>query len=76
MRNTKIYYVIQNSAGDFFKIDNISGGYPYFIDDFEFCEKYNSREVAENFLQSDYATIMFRKEFENCSVRTVRLTLE
>ena len=41
--NRKEYYVIQNSNGKFFKVDNLSGGYPCFIDDFEFCEKYNSK---------------------------------
>ena len=38
----KEYYVIQNQERKFFKSDNLSGGYPIFIGDFEFCEKYNS----------------------------------
>ena len=41
--NRKEYYMIQNNNGKFFKADNLSGGYPCFIDDFEFCEKYNSK---------------------------------
>ena len=72
----KEYYVIQNSSGKFFKVDNLSGGYPCFIDDFEFCEKYNSKKFAEDFLKSNYATQMFPKEFANCIVRTVKLMLE
>lgn len=47
----KEYYVIQNEEGKFLKIDDLSGGYPCFIDDFEFCEKYKSRQLAENFLK-------------------------
>lgn len=43
----KEYYVIQNEEGKFLKIDDLSGGYPCFIDDFEFCEKYESKEYAE-----------------------------
>ena len=31
----KIYYVIQDKKGEFFTPDNLSGGYPYFTDDFE-----------------------------------------
>lgn len=34
----KIYYVIQNKDGEFFALDSYSGGYPVFINDFEFCE--------------------------------------
>ena len=54
--NRKEYYVIQNSNGKFFKVDNLSGGYPCLIDDFEFCEKYNSKQVVEDFLKSNYVT--------------------
>ena len=74
--NRKEYYVIQNSNGKFFKMDNLSGGYPCFIDDFEFCEKYNSKQFAEDFLKSNYVTQMFPKEFAGCIVRTVKLILE
>ena len=74
--NRKEYYVIQNSNGKFFKMDNLSGGYPCFIDDFEFCEKYNSKQFAEDFLKSNYATQMFQKEFTNCVVQTVKMILE
>ena len=74
--NRKEYYVIQNDKGKFFKLDNISGGYPIFIDDFEFCEKFNSKQFAEDFLKGDYATKLFKKEFENCVVRTVKMILE
>ena len=48
----KEYNVIQNSNGKFLKIDDLSGGYPCFIDDFEFCEKYKSRQLAEDFLKA------------------------
>ena len=74
--NRKEYYVIQNSNGKFFKGNNASGGYPVFIDDFEFCEKYNSKQFAEDFLKGKYATQMFQKEFANCVVRTVKMILE
>lgn len=72
----KEYYVIQNDDDKFFKVDNLSGGYPCFVDDFEFCEKYNSREFAENFLNNRYATEMFHDKFKNCSVKKVVMTLE
>ena len=74
--NRKEYYVIQNSNGKFFKVDNLSGGYPWFIADFEFWEKYNSKQVIEDFLKSNYVTQMFPKEFSGCIVRTVKLMLE
>ena len=76
IKNMKEYYVIQNAKGKFFKTDNNSGGYPCFVDDFEFCDKYNSRQFAEDFLKSDYVTRMFPKEFAGCTVRTVKLILE
>ena len=72
----KEYHVIQNKEGKFFRCDNISGGYPCFIDGFEFCEKYNSKEFAENFLNSKYATELFKKEFDGCIVKTVIMTVE
>ena len=72
----KEYYVIQNDEGKFFNIDNGSGGYPYFNDDFESCERYNSKQRAEDFLNSNYATEMFRSEFMNCVVRKVTMTIE
>ena len=72
----KEYYVIQNNKGKFFKTDNISGGCPRFIDDFEFCDKYHLKQVAEDFLKKDYATRLFKKEFEGCIVRTVKMSLE
>ena len=74
--NRKEYYVIQNSNGKFFKSDNLSGGYPCFIDDFEFCEKYNSKQFAEDFLKSNYATQMFQKEFADCVVKKVKMIVE
>ena len=55
----KEYNVIQNSNGKFLKIDNLSGGYPCFIEDLEFCEKYKSRQLAEDFLKGTYATQSF-----------------
>ena len=72
----KEYYVIQSKEGRFFKVDNASGGYPYFIDDFEFCEKYNSEEFVKNFLNGEYVTRMFKKEFEGCVARKVTMTIE
>lgn len=74
--NKKEYYVVQNEEGKFFKIDNISGGYPCFIKDFEFCEKYNSRQFAENFLKGKYATEMFPDKFKNCVVKRVLMIVE
>ena len=74
--NIKEYYVIQNSKEKFFKVDNISGGYPCFIDDFEFCDHYNSRQFAEDFLKGNYATQMFKNEFKDCVVRKVKMILE
>ena len=56
----KEYNVIQNSNGKFLKIDDLSGGYPCFIDDFELCEKYKSRQLAEDFLKSIYVTQRFQ----------------
>lgn len=72
----KEYYVIQNEEEKFFKVDNASGGYPCFIDDFEFCEKYNSKRFAEDFLNSNYATRTFQKEFSGCIVKKVTMTIE
>lgn len=72
----KEHYVIQNKEGKFFKVDNASGGYPCFIDNFEFCEKYDSMEFVNNFLISEYVTRMFKKEFEGCVVRKVIMTVE
>ncbi|MFQ7208561.1 MAG: hypothetical protein ACLRPZ_03855 [Coprococcus sp.] len=72
----KEYNVIQNSNGKFLKIDDLSGGYPCFIDDFEFCEKYKSRQLAEDFLKSIYVTQRFQKEFAGCVVKTVKMILE
>lgn len=72
----KEYYVIQNEEGKFLKIDDLSGGYPCFIDDFEFCEKYESKEYAEKFLQGRYVTEMFKKEFDDCIIKTVVIAVE
>lgn len=67
----KTYYVIQNRNGKFFKPDNISGGYPSFVNDFEHCERYNTKDEAELFLQDSYATEMFKKEFANAIIRKI-----
>lgn len=73
----KEYYVIQNKEGKFFKMDSASGGYPCFIDDFEYCHKYTSRNLMEQFLYtSDYTTRLFKKEFEGCAVKTIIMTVE
>lgn len=72
----KEYNVIQNSNGKFLKIDNLSGGYPCFIEDLEFCEKYKSRQLAEDFLKGTYATQSFQKEFLDCTVKTVKMIIE
>lgn len=74
--NKKEYYVIQNSNGKFFKVDNISGGYPVFIDDFECCKRFNSMGHAKNFLAKDYATKLFKETFKDCVVRKVKIVLE
>lgn len=71
----KIYYVIQNKKGKFFTLDNLSGGYPAFVDDFEFCEKYNSEDTVNNFLNSKYATEQFTKEFIGARVRKIEIRL-
>lgn len=71
----KIYYVIQNKEGKFFKIDNWSGGYPEFVNNFEVCEKYDHEELANNFLKSRYVTEMFAKEFIEARVRKVEMKL-
>ena len=76
MAIVKQYYVIQNRNGKFFKIDDLSGGYPLFIDDFEHCEKYNSKENANIFLKGKYATELFFKEFNGVSVRKVLITVQ
>lgn len=71
----KEYYVIQNEDDKFFKVDNSSGD-SCFVDDFEFCEKYNSREFAEKFLNSRCASKVFHDKYKNCSVKKVVMTLE
>ena len=71
----KIYYVIQNKEGKFFVLDNLSGGYPMFVDDFEFCRKYDSEESANNLLNRRYATEQFAKEFVGARVRKVEMKL-
>lgn len=76
MAIVKQYYVIQNRNGKFFKIDDLSGGYPLFIDDFEHCEKYNSKENANIFLKGKYATELFFKYFNGVSVRKVVITIQ
>ena len=45
----KEYYVIQNEEGKFFEYDKSSGGYPYFSDSIECCEKYKTKQAAESF---------------------------
>ena len=72
----KEYNVIQNSNGKFLKIDESLGGYPCFVDDFKFCEKYRTRQFAENFLKSRYATQQFQKELADCTVKTVKMILK
>ena len=41
----KIYYVIQNKEGKFFKIDNWTGGYPDFVNNFEVCENMTMKSL-------------------------------
>ena len=72
----KIYYVIQNKEGKFFIPDSLSGGYPEFVDDFEFCRKYASEEDANNFLNRKYVTEQFVKEFMGAKVRKVEISLK
>ena len=47
----------------------------YFTDDFEFCERYNSEDSANNFLNSKYVTEQFTKEFIGARVRKVEIRL-
>lgn len=70
----KEYYVIQNSEGKFFKPDSLTGGYPCFTDDIENCEKYNTEQIAKDFLESDYAA-MFKNEFMYCNIKKVTVTI-
>lgn len=72
----KRYYVIQNRDGKFFSLDSGSGGYPNFCDDYVSCEKYSSKQAAEEFLQSHYAREVFVEEFAEARIRTVNLVLE
>ena len=73
---TKEYYVIQNEDGKFFEYDNLSGGYPYFSDSVESCEKFETYQEAKNFLNtSDYANRIFVKEFMVCIIRKVVVTI-
>lgn len=67
----KTYYVIQNKEGKFFTLDDSSGGYPVFVNDFESCEKYDSEKSANNFLNGKYATEQFATEFIGAKVRKV-----
>ena len=52
----KEYFVVQNEEGKFFSINKIDNenGYPCFIDDFDFCKRFESDKSAEDFLKSDY----------------------
>ena len=65
------YWVIQNRNGKFFKLD--AGGYPAFITDCHSGQKYKSREFAEQFLNEDYATRMFKNEFAGSTVKKVEV---
>lgn len=70
----KEYYVIQNSEGKFFSIDNYTGGYPCFTDNIEKCEKYNSEQKAKDFLKSNYVA-MFKSNFLLCSIKKVTISI-
>lgn len=39
----KEFYVIVNKNGEFFHIDQHSGGYPCFMDTYTSAEKYNTK---------------------------------
>ena len=69
----KRYFVIQNKDGKYFKIDNSTGGYPMFTDDFEFCERYKTEEDVNKFLGSNYVINQFRKEFDNATISEVAI---
>jgi len=69
----KILYIIQNQEGKFYK-NNM--GYPHFITDFEFAERYDSEESVKNFLRSEYVTEKFKKEFEYCIYRKLIIMIE
>lgn len=72
----KEYYVIQNKEEKYFKIDDMSGGYPCFVGDFESCERYNSIQSVETFLNSDYVVRIFKEKFKDCIVKTVKIFIE
>lgn len=72
----KIYYVIQNKEGKFFQIDSFSGGYPAFIDNYEFCKKYNSEKEANEFLNGKYVTEQFEKAFTGARIRKVEIIMK
>lgn len=69
------YYVIMNKKGEFFSYDNRSGGYPSFRDSFKNGEKFKTKELANDFLHfSEYTQRMFKKDFEHCVVKKVKIT--
>ena len=63
------YFVIQNKDGKYFKIEIC--GYPTFVDDFEFCERYKSKEDANKFLSSNYAISQFKEKFDGATISEV-----
>ena len=71
--NTKEYYVIQNpNTGKFFTPDKTSGVRACFVDDFNHCLKFVSRQFAEKILKGD----MHKKELDGCVVRRVTMILD
>lgn len=67
----KKYYVIQNGEGDFFGIDDLTGGYPFFTEDCESCKKFYTIESINEFLNSEYTTNQFAKKFADAKVVTI-----
>ena len=69
------YYVIQNFNGKFFRCDNYTGGYPYFSEYFDTAERFKTKEKAQEFMESEYCTRMFKREFTNAIIKSVTVTM-
>ncbi len=72
LRSVKRYYVIQNKDGEFFKPEY---GCPLFTDSCDFCERYSSRESANEFLNGKYVTEQFPDYFIGAEVREIRIVV-
>ena len=69
------YYVIQNFNGKFFSYDNYTGGYPCFSKYFDTAERFETKEKAQEFMESEYCTRMFKREFTNAIIKSVTVII-